>query len=355
MRFPLLAACALSILSIAATCASAAVPKPRVGSLDLHAVPLVHRFLPGAQAPLSTQSVCRLGQFGDPVGTIGDETSGGTVFYGEGDTYWTFLELRPDSCPGCGTNKRGSLSTAHLALYFPFAPETVTVNVSVVGTVPVPCHYPNYQDPGAIMCAPFSATLDSQDNLTVVDFAIPIPPGCQISTPPDGTGNGFLGFEFVSASDATTFHKPLLAVQAAARVCNSFNPVGEVVFDMVPTYLVGNPVMYAEVASCVSTVDVASMPGAGPSLALGAPTPNPSFGRVALKLSQPREGAVDVSVYDARGARVRSLYTGVAAAGERAIEWNGEDRFGRTAPAGVYYVRAFSGAGTAVQRVLRIR
>ena len=283
MRFPLLAACALTMLTFVATGASAAVPKPHVGSLDIHSVPLVHRYLPGAQIPLGTQSVCRLGQFGDPVGTIGDATSGGTVFYGEGDTYWTFLELRPDSCPGCGTDKRGVLSTAHLALYFPFAPETITVNVSVVGTVPVPCHFPNYQDPGALMCAPFSATLDSQDPLTVVDFAIPIPPGCQISTPPNGAGNGFLGFEFVSASDATTFNKPLLAVQAAAHFCTSFNPVGDIAFDMVPEYLVGNPVMYAEVAQCFSTLDVASQTGAGPALSLGAPTPNPSATRQTMR------------------------------------------------------------------------
>src|SRR6267143_4592834 len=97
---------------------------------------------------------------------------------------------------------------AHLALYFPFAPETVTVNVSVVGSVPIPCHYPNTVDPYAIICAKFPATFDCQDSMTVQQYVIPIPPGCAITVPDAQPGQvpigaAFLGFEFVTASDTT--------------------------------------------------------------------------------------------------------------------------------------------------------
>ena len=352
MRFSQLVAFMVFIFTVVAQGAFAAPLPERAGSIDLRGVRRQQHFLPGTDA---LQTVCRVGQFGDPVGTIGDETTGGTVFYGEGDTYWTFLELRPDSCPGCGAGKRGVLTTAHIALFFPFAPETVTVRVSVVGSVPVTCHYPNYLDPGAILCAPFTATFDNQDALVVTDVAIPIPPGCQLVTAPQGDGVGFLGFEFVSASDTTTFHKPLLSVQAAARVCTSWNPIGDIPFDMVPTYLIGNPVMYADVAQCYSAVDVAPREPAIGALRLGAATPNPSFGRVSFMLSQARAGELDVAVYDVLGAKLRSLASGSSPVGEHRLEWDGRDRFGRTAPAGVYYVRALSGPSSAVQRVLRMR
>lgn len=351
MRFPKILACVLFAFAVAPRPAFAAHPSAHAGSIDLRRAPVVQHALAGTT---SSQATCRVGQFGAPVGTIGDETTGGTIYYGEGDTYWTFLELRPDSCPGCGTNARGVLTTAHITLYFPFAPETVTVRVHVVGTVPVSCHYPNYTDPSGIICSSFNATFDSQDAVVVSDLAIPIPPGCQLLTSPHGDGTGFLGFEFVSASDTSTFHAPLLAVQAAAHTCTSWNPVGAVPFDMVLEYQVGNPVMYAEVAQCYPILDVAPR-GFSDTFILGAPTPNPSFGRVAFSLSQAHDAPLDVSVYDARGARVRSLYSGAARAGDRSLEWDGRDRFGRMAPAGVYYVRATSGTGGAVQRVLRMR
>ena len=226
--------------------AASAAPRPaRVTSLA--GVPYRKVFLPGTDA---TQEVCRLGITGTPVGAVGDETSGGTIFFGENDVYWTFMELRPDSCAGCDSGFLGTLSVAHLALYFPFAPETVTVIVSVVASVPIPCHYPNYQDPNAVICDEFAATFDNQDPQTTVDFAIPMQNACFIPVPPGSTGRAFLGFNFVLASDTTALHKPQIAVQGPAKLCVSFNPVGFIPYDFVAEFQVGNPVMYAEVLRC---------------------------------------------------------------------------------------------------------
>lgn len=237
--------------------------------LDRMSTSFLRTALPGA---MSTQSACTVGITGPPVGSVGDETNGGTIFFGQNDTYWTYLELRPDACAGCGDNGVARLSVAHLALYFPSAPETATVEVSVVGSVPVPCHFPNYQDPGGIICGGFSATLECQSPLTTVDFAIPFPGNCMLSVPQGGFGRAFLGFNFLSANDTTSAHKPQIAVQAAARACNSFNPVGFISYDFVSEYQVGNPVMYAEVASCGNAVDLTLSKRHGAALVTGQPS-----------------------------------------------------------------------------------
>ncbi len=241
---------AVVLVCAAVFCGQPALAASRpVGVKSLAGVPLRKVWLPGTNA---TQEVCRLGMAGTPVGSVGDETNGGTIFFGENDTYWTYMEMRPDSCPACSFpgGNIGTLSAAHLALYFPFAPETVTVTISVVGSVPVPCHFPNYQDPNGIICDEFSTTLNCQDPQTTVDFAIPFANPCQLAAPAGFFAKAFLGFNFVIASDTTALNKPQIAVQATARVCNSFNPVGFISYDFVSEYQVGNPVMYAEVLQC---------------------------------------------------------------------------------------------------------
>jgi len=89
-----------------------------------------------------------------------------------------------------------------------------------------------------------------------IDFAIPVPPGCGLIALPQQTGPprgaGFLGFEFVSANDSTAFNKPQIAVQAQATTCMSYNPVGFIAYDFVSEYVVGNPVMYADISRCDS-------------------------------------------------------------------------------------------------------
>jgi hypothetical protein len=231
----------------------AAAAARQVGITNIAGAPFRKVYLPGTDA---TQDVCVLGQHGAVVGAVGDETSGGTIFFGEGDSYWTYLELRPDSCAGCGDFSLGTISAAHLALYFPAAPETVTVSVSVVNSVQVPCHFPNVIDANAVICNPFGAVLICDEPGTTIDFAIPVPPGCGLVALPQQSGPargpGFIGFEFVTASDTTALNKPQIAVQAQATNCMSWNPVGFIPYDFVTEYVVGNPVMYADISRCDS-------------------------------------------------------------------------------------------------------
>ena len=60
----------------------------------------------------------------------------------------------------------------------------------------------------------------------------------------------------------------------------------------------------------------------------------------AMAVGLPVGGDVTVTIYDARGARVRELHHGYLDGGTRTLVWNGRDQHGRAAASGVYFVRA---------------
>ncbi|HYM82367.1 MAG TPA: FlgD immunoglobulin-like domain containing protein [Candidatus Limnocylindria bacterium] len=113
-------------------------------------------------------------------------------------------------------------------------------------------------------------------------------------------------------------------------------------------------------------LDLSQLPVAvGPSgarssaIALSAPAPNPSRGRVAFSVDLPAPAETDVAVFDPLGRNVRGVFKGFLAAGRHPFSWNGLDASGRRSPAGVYYLRAVahrSEAAPAIQtrRLVRI-
>ncbi|MBD3220690.1 hypothetical protein GF314_05565 [bacterium] len=76
-------------------------------------------------------------------------------------------------------------------------------------------------------------------------------------------------------------------------------------------------------------------PPASPALTLAA-RPNPFNPRTTLHLSSPTAGHARLVLYDARGRLVRSLLDREIPAGERTVGWDGRNRAGREAAAGVY-------------------
>lgn len=71
--------------------------------------------------------------------------------------------------------------------------------------------------------------------------------------------------------------------------------------------------------------------------------PNPVRSDATVEYSLAQEGAVDLSVYDVRGARVRTLQSGVFAAGRYTVRWDGRDDSGRRIGGGMYFVRLNAG------------
>lgn len=90
---------------------------------------------------------------------------------------------------------------------------------------------------------------------------------------------------------------------------------------------------------------VTSVPHVPGELHLAAPAPNPFNPSTRLSFHLPEPGRVALTVYDARGHRVRTLLRGHRPGGEFEARWNGRDDRGRTQSGGVYiFVLDFHGS-----------
>ena len=69
------------------------------------------------------------------------------------------------------------------------------------------------------------------------------------------------------------------------------------------------------------------------------PTPNPAPGAATLSFALARAGTARLSIYAVDGRCVRTLASGVRAAGLHHIEWSGDDNARRPLPPGIYWVR----------------
>ncbi len=74
-----------------------------------------------------------------------------------------------------------------------------------------------------------------------------------------------------------------------------------------------------------------------------------------LELSLPGQADVTVDIYDARGARVRQLFTGTLNSGTRVLVWDGKDTHGQAVASGVYFVRMNTGREALTDRVVIVR
>ena len=85
------------------------------------------------------------------------------------------------------------------------------------------------------------------------------------------------------------------------------------------------------------------------NMAIAQIAPNPFNPRTTIHFDVARSGQVRLGVYDLRGHLVRDLVTGSMEPGRHHTVWDGRDRSGRTAAAGVYFVR-MTGDGKSLTR-----
>ena len=91
-----------------------------------------------------------------------------------------------------------------------------------------------------------------------------------------------------------------------------------------------------------------------PALAVSAAAPNPFAASTRIAFALSSEARVRVEIFDVRGRKVRILADRVFPAGDHALDWDGGDDAGRSAPAGVFFVRVAAGEDRAGQRIVRI-
>jgi len=71
--------------------------------------------------------------------------------------------------------------------------------------------------------------------------------------------------------------------------------------------------------------------------------PNPVRDEATVVYSLARESAVELAVYDVRGAKVRTLRSGVFGANRYQVRWDGRSDTGHRVPGGMYSVRLSAG------------
>ncbi len=71
--------------------------------------------------------------------------------------------------------------------------------------------------------------------------------------------------------------------------------------------------------------------------------PNPFNPTTSITFGLPRQGLVQVAIFDLQGREIRRLVDQVLPAGSQTATWNGQDDTGRTVPSGVYFCRVEAG------------
>jgi hypothetical protein len=83
--------------------------------------------------------------------------------------------------------------------------------------------------------------------------------------------------------------------------------------------------------------------------------PNPFNPATTIRYTVPSKGRVDISIYDARGARVAQLVDAEREAGAYRHAWNGRDDAGRAVSSGVYFARVIHPQGTKSYKMVLIK
>lgn len=82
--------------------------------------------------------------------------------------------------------------------------------------------------------------------------------------------------------------------------------------------------------------------------------PNPSSGRVTIKYSLPSKTRVVIDIYSAAGEKIVNLSDRVETTGNKTIEWNGRDKRGHKAPAGIYFYRIQLGDYSKTEKLMLV-
>jgi len=119
-------------------------------------------------------------------------------------------------------------------------------------------------------------------------------------------------------------------------------------------YVRGYGVPDAALAALNST-GVSTNPQTIGNTLLAQNAPNPFRPTTTIAYAVPRNGSVQLSVFDVKGRLVRKLVGQVQAAGRYQVIWDGRDMAGRRAASGVYFYRLVTGDMIETRCMVRMR
>lgn len=91
------------------------------------------------------------------------------------------------------------------------------------------------------------------------------------------------------------------------------------------------------------------------ALTLDQNFPNPFNGGTSIRVHFPQRIAATLEVYSLLGARVATIFNGIAEAGVRTWTWDGHDDRGVPVASGVYYARVTAGSTTLTRSMITMR
>ena len=83
--------------------------------------------------------------------------------------------------------------------------------------------------------------------------------------------------------------------------------------------------------------------------------PNPFNMDTRIRYDLPESGMITISVYDARGKKVKTLIRETKSPGQHSIHWNGTDQANQVVPSGIYIVKMVTDSYTGQVKVLLIK
>ncbi len=109
------------------------------------------------------------------------------------------------------------------------------------------------------------------------------------------------------------------------------------------------------VLSALSTTETERPPVLPGTLFLAQNYPNPFNPTTTITFDLPKDGWVTLTVYNILGQDIATLADGAFTQGRHSVVWNGRDRDGREAGAGLYLYRLQSDAGTHSRKMLLVK
>lgn len=103
------------------------------------------------------------------------------------------------------------------------------------------------------------------------------------------------------------------------------------------------------------TVGMQDAPAAGLRTRLGAARPNPFNPSTRIEYALATSVALDLSVFDAAGRKVRTLVSQVVPAGRHVAHWDGRDGSGRRVASGVYFFRMTTPGFTETRKAVLLK
>jgi hypothetical protein len=92
------------------------------------------------------------------------------------------------------------------------------------------------------------------------------------------------------------------------------------------------------------------------AVTLNANFPNPFNPETTLSFSLPKaEKDVSLTVYNSKGQKVKTLYSGAAESGSHSLVWKGQDDAGKSVASGVYFYRLETQGKTLSHKMLLLK